>query len=175
MFRPFPLGVLVPALVVTVLAVGADPAVARVRCPGAGAAVHARRTAQAQGRTLCLLNAVRRRHHLPTLRPERHLRQAAVARARALVRRHLFVHGDWMRRLRAYVAGAHRWWIGENIAYGVGPVSAPRRVMAMWMASPSHRRNILSRSFRDVGIGVAARTPAGLPGATYTTDFGGRW
>jgi uncharacterized protein YkwD len=42
------------------------------------------------------------------------------------------------------------------------------------MNSPGHRGNILSRSFRSVGIGIAAGTPSGGGGATYTTDFGRR-
>ena len=43
------------------------------------------------------------------------------------------------------------------------------------MNSPGHRANILSGSFRAIGIGIAAGTPyGGGGGATYTTDFGRR-
>jgi uncharacterized protein YkwD len=45
------------------------------------------------------------------------------------------------------------------------------------MNSPGHRANILSHSYRSVGIGIAAGTPYGGGtggGATYTTDFGRR-
>ena len=41
------------------------------------------------------------------------------------------------------------------------------------MNSAGHRANILSRSFRLVGIGIANGTPTGDAGATYATDFGG--
>ena len=43
------------------------------------------------------------------------------------------------------------------------------------MNSPGHRANILSPSFREIGIGVAYGAPvagAGTPAATYATDFG---
>lgn len=48
--------------------------------------------------------------------------------------------------------------------------------MRAWMRSPGHRANILSRTFREVGVGIAigAPTTAGgvLDAGTYTTDFG---
>ena len=42
------------------------------------------------------------------------------------------------------------------------------------MNSPPHRANILSSSFRSIGIGIAYGTPVGGGGGTYTTDFGRR-
>jgi uncharacterized protein YkwD len=42
------------------------------------------------------------------------------------------------------------------------------------MNSPGHRANILSESFRQIGIAIAPGTPVGTGGATYTTDFGRR-
>ena len=53
--------------------------------------------------------------------------------------------------------------VGENIAYG--GVSADQ-LMAMWMASPGHRANILSPRFTHIGVG-AVTTPAGR---TYGTQ-----
>ncbi len=53
--------------------------------------------------------------------------------------------------------------VGENIAYG--SVSADRMV-TMWMRSPGHRANILSRGFTHIGVG-AARTGGGR---TYGTQ-----
>jgi uncharacterized protein YkwD len=49
-----------------------------------------------------------------------------------------------------------------------------RAIGAAWMDSPPHRANILSSSFRAIGIGIALGTPSGGAGATYTTDFGRR-
>ena len=44
------------------------------------------------------------------------------------------------------------------------------------MHSAGHRANILSGSFREIGIGIAAGAPrpGGGSGGTYATEFGGR-
>jgi uncharacterized protein YkwD len=42
------------------------------------------------------------------------------------------------------------------------------------MRSAGHRANILSSSFREIGVGFASGSPNGKrdPGGIYTTDFG---
>jgi uncharacterized protein YkwD len=42
------------------------------------------------------------------------------------------------------------------------------------MHSAGHRRNILDRSFREIGIGIAIGSPRGGSGATYVNEFGHR-
>ena len=42
-------------------------------------------------------------------------------------------------------------YVGENVAYGY---SSGRSVVAAWMHSEGHRRNILDRQFRLLGIGA---------------------
>ena len=42
---------------------------------------------------------------------------------------------------------------GENIAMGF---TTPQTVVDAWMASPSHRKNILSPSFTQAGVGYSA-------------------
>ncbi|HWC25664.1 MAG TPA: CAP domain-containing protein, partial [Solirubrobacteraceae bacterium] len=69
------------------------------------------------------------------------------------------------------------WSLGENIAWGSGERATPQEIVRAWMRSPGHRRNILERRFRNIGIGVATGAPgdvSGRPAATYTTDFGQR-
>jgi uncharacterized protein YkwD len=46
----------------------------------------------------------------------------------------------------------------------------------MWMHSPPHRRVILTKRFRDVGIAVVSGAPKQVegPAATYVADFGVR-
>lgn len=59
---------------------------------------------------------------------------------------------------------------GENIASGY---ATPAELVAAWMASAEHCRNILTPTFRDVGIGEVAAPVAGATGpATWTADFG---
>ncbi len=43
---------------------------------------------------------------------------------------------------------------GENIAYGQ---RSPEEVMNSWMNSPGHRSNILSRTYNQIGVGVAKK------------------
>jgi uncharacterized protein YkwD len=42
-----------------------------------------------------------------------------------------------------------------------------------WMESPGHREIILTRAFREAGVGIAMGVPSGRgSGATFTMDFG---
>lgn len=47
--------------------------------------------------------------------------------------------------------GASR--VGENVAYGT---VTPEQLVAMWMASDGHRRNLLNAAYTHVGIGAVA-------------------
>ena len=48
-------------------------------------------------------------------------------------------------------------------------------MMRAWMASAPHRANILTRGFREVGLGGVPGTPGrARAGGTYTTVFGVR-
>jgi uncharacterized protein YkwD len=131
--------------------------------------------------TLCVLNAERARHHLRPLRLNRRLSLAAQRHSRAMARRKFFSHtspggASFVDRIRStgYLSGARSWTVGENIAYGSGSRSTPRSIGSAWMNSPPHRSNILSSSYRAIGIGIASGTPVGGGGGTYTTDFGRR-
>jgi uncharacterized protein YkwD len=80
-------------------------------------------------------------------------------------------------RKTGYLKGTSRWWVGENIAYGYGETSMPSEIVKMLMKSPGHRKNILDRTFEEVGVTVEYGTPEKRyrnQGATYTTDFGAR-
>ena len=131
--------------------------------------------------TLCVLNAERARHRLRPLRLNHKLSTAAQRHSRAMARKKFFSHtspggASFVDRIRStgYLSGARIWTVGENIAYGSGNRSTPRSIGSAWMNSPPHRANILSGSFRSIGIGVASGTPVGGGGGTYTTDFGRR-
>jgi uncharacterized protein YkwD len=137
-----------------------------------------------QRRLLCLMNRVRARFGLPALRTNLCLHRVAARHAHDMVHRRYFAHTtpngwDPGRRARAagYVPRAARWLVGENIAWGVGGAARPEWVMNAWMHSAGHRHNLLSRDFRDVGIGVARGVPvSGFPGvslrATFSVEFG---
>jgi uncharacterized protein YkwD len=95
-----------------------------------------------------------------------------------MVRKGFFQHGNFVARIlnTRYVTRRQAWSLGENIAWGTGSLGTPAQTVRAWMRSPGHRANILSRRFRDIGIGIALGAPAEVHAsagaATYTTDFG---
>ena len=64
---------------------------------------------------------------------------------------------------------------GENIAYGSGRKGEPKQIMRAWMKSPGHKKNIVNKKFREIGIGTYTGTWKGNKDVTmYTADFGTR-
>jgi uncharacterized protein YkwD len=68
--------------------------------------------------------------------------------------------------------------VGENIAYGSPGLTAAGAVKE-WLASPPHRANLLSRDWRDAGLGAVSAAPApgvfgNVPTTVITMDFGFR-
>lgn len=133
--------------------------------------------------THCLANRERRERGLRALKGSKRLARAARRHARDMVRRSYFSHDSpsgakFSSRLRrAGYVGAGNWWVGENLAWGGGSRSTPRRIVEAWMDSPSHRANLLDRRFREIGVGVAAGVPVRRDygvGATYVHEFGFR-
>lgn len=101
-----------------------------------------------------------------------------------MVAHHYFAHsapdgrdyGDRIRRL-GYISGGGFWMLGENLGWGAGAAATPAAIVQAWMNSPPHRHNILTGTFRDLGVAVAIGSPRyrrGPRAATYTTDFGYR-
>ena len=132
--------------------------------------------------TLCVVNAERARHGLRPLGLDPRLSSAARRHAIDMARKNFFAHNSldgstFLDRIRSsgYLRGARGWAVGENIAWGSGAQASPRAIGRAWMASPGHRANILSPSYRELGVGVAGDTPTrGLSGATYATTFASR-
>jgi len=135
--------------------------------------------------TLCLMNRVRSLRHLAPLRWNPQLQRVATGQAADMVLGDYF--GDNSRsgqtplaRILAsrYPDGAVRLYTAQNIGWGTGAGGTPAGMLRAWMLSPPHRKIILTRDFRDVGIGVTPAVPAaidrGIGGATYTVEFGVR-
>jgi uncharacterized protein YkwD len=131
------------------------------------------------------INAIRRRHGLRALRSNPRLAAAADFHSRDMGRKGYFEHDSangtafWRRIERFYPSrGFRSWTVGENLLWGTdtyGPAFAVRE----WMNSPPHRENILSRGWREVGIGAVtvASAPGEYRGRTVTivtADFGSR-
>lgn len=153
---------------------------ARRVCAAASAAPSRANTSRVRRSILCLLNAERAARRLKPLRTNRRLARAAIGHSRNMVARRYFAHngadGDPVSRIRRarYIPRFGFWTVGENLAYGVGDDATPAAITQAWMNSPAHKANILTRAFKEIGIGIVARPPVGGgKGATFTTTFGG--
>jgi uncharacterized protein YkwD len=72
---------------------------------------------------------------------------------------------SWIRGF--YSARSFRTWsAGENLLWA-SPGFNPADAVQQWLDSPTHRRVLLTKSWRELGIGVVSAT--GAPGA-----YGGR-
>ena len=174
--------VLSAAGLVTAMAL-AGPIASASACKGAGLGPSQLNPAQAQTTIICLMNQRRAKHGAPRLRYDAHLERAAQGHSTAMDAQNVFSHegdGSPLSRITGtgYLSGARSWGIGENLYWGTGGAGSARATVAGWMASPEHRTIMLSRSFRQVGIGViVGGSPDGDGGADatiFTADFGYR-
>jgi uncharacterized protein YkwD len=151
-------------------------------CSGANGQPGRQSIADAQVAITCLINEQRARNHLHGVRGSVPLGSAAMEHSGAMAAENFFSHeGDGTPASRAanagYMAGARAWGIGENLEWATGRAATPRHVVRGWMKSAEHRSVILSRQFRQVGIGIADGSP--VPGIdqgaeTFTAVFGFR-
>lgn len=137
-------------------------------CPGADTPTTGAAPATVRSAVLCLVNNERAARGLPPLAEDSHLNRSAQGWTDTMMRTGQYDHGTNFAG-RILIAGYHLSTAGENIATG-NPT--PRSVVAAWMASPGHCRNILNPSFADVGTGLANGMIGGGTGATWTQDFG---
>lgn len=119
------------------------------------------------------INSVRAANGLAKLRIDLRLERAARAHSRDMIRRGYFSHGAFARRMAAFhVRGPS---VGENLAWSTGTQARASAVVAHWLASPTHRANVLRPGFRRIGIGRIRGTFGGRQGAAVVTaDFAGR-
>jgi uncharacterized protein YkwD len=117
------------------------------------------------------INVARIQRGVPPLRLDARLVRAARANSARMLRTGQFSHDDFMRRFRRFRVGGS--YFGENLAWGTGLLSA-REAVQMWLASPGHRENLLSRRFRRIGIAAPVGRFGAVASATLmTTDFAG--
>jgi uncharacterized protein YkwD len=136
----------------------------------------------AAGSIVCLVNIERTSRGQSALRRDGDLAQAARGHSLNMSRNDFFAHvtpdGDTLSdRLRkaGYGRPGDGWRAGEDLGWGTGDRASPNALVDAWLASPGHRRILLSGSYREIGVGVAGGAPnassAGLPGATYAMDL----
>jgi uncharacterized protein YkwD len=172
------------AAAVVVLALCAVPSVSAAQgtgCAFTRSAASAEPEPNVRTALRCLVNATRSAHGLPTLRSSGRLNAAADQFSADMVARRYFAHvspegRSVSDRIRAtgYLGGSSDWALGEDIGWGTGTASTPGSIFRAFMNSPPHRRVILSREFREIGVGVAPGVPVAGEGAgaTFVLDFG---
>jgi uncharacterized protein YkwD len=113
------------------------------------------------------VNRIRRAHKLRPLAFSTHLTSAGTAHAHALAASGQFTHawpttgrlfGSW---IRGYYPsrGFRSWSAGENLLWA-SPGFTPASAVQQWLDSPMHRRVMLSRGWRELGIGVVSAAAA---------------
>ena len=131
------------------------------------------------------INAVRAQHGLKPLRLVRPLTAAAGQHSSEMGELGYFSHDSadgtsfWKRLEGFYGSRGYRYWsVGENLLWSSGELT-PAEAVAMWMDSPPHRKNLLEKNWRQIGLSVKQFPSApgvyhGLPVAIVTADFGAR-
>jgi uncharacterized protein YkwD len=112
---------------------------------------------------LAMTNDLRRRNGLPIFLKDAVCRDAARGHSADMLTRNYFSHTDPEGRevkARLPANSAIRLW-GENIWTGRGYDPSKihhlaRTIMAGWMNSPGHRKNLLSPGYTHLGVGVIA-------------------
>lgn len=101
-----------------------------------------------------LTNAARKNERLPELQPHPKLFQSARLHAANMAKQDKLDHEldgkTMLDRLQAVEYGVES--AAENIAY---KQTTPRKVMATWMESEDHKKNILTGEFIHIGVAVA--------------------
>jgi uncharacterized protein YkwD len=152
-----------------VLALAAALAVALILCGKARPASLTHREASMLG----VMNEVRASNGLRPLKVDVRLEGAARRHSGRMLAVQALFHGNFAQRIRRVGVRAPR--VGENLAWGSGPLASARSIVNMWLASPEHRANLLHAGYRTVGVGIRIGSFAGYSGAILiTTDFAGR-
>jgi uncharacterized protein YkwD len=116
---------------------------------------------------LAEINVIRRSFGRSRLTISTQLVRAGQEHARELAVHGFFSHdwsdgspfSSWIRRFYP-VGNARTWSAGENLAWSTPELSAARAI-EMWLASPAHRRTLLDKRWRQVGVGVVQAGGAG--------------
>jgi uncharacterized protein YkwD len=133
----------------------------------------AARTTPAEASLLRAMNGARAAHGLRPLRFDATLERAARAHSAEMLRSGVFTHGSFLSRVLSF--GARGPQLGENLAWGVGAYANPGNIIRQWLASPSHRANLLRPGYTRIGVGALRGAFQGQAGAlVITADFGGR-
>jgi len=118
------------------------------------------------------INKTRAEHGVDRVVPIDNLTRAARFHSKDMIRRGYFEHGLYWRRLAQF--GVTYGSVGENLGWDSHLKIAVPELVELWLESPEHRAVLLSRTYDEIGIGVAFGPFAGFPKVlVVTADFFG--
>jgi uncharacterized protein YkwD len=179
------------ALAATLLLAAPAGAAKPKPCKDAGLVpVGADQMSRAQIATRCLVNRERTKRGLKSLKANDELLKSSQFQAQDMLTNQYFDHTrpggpDFAERILrfGYAADARGYMIGENIAWASSPIATPRYIVSLWMHSPPHRKNILTKGFRDQAVAAlwsdgnvgGAYAGSGGPFVIFVNQFGARF
>ena len=119
-----------------------------------------------------LTNQTRNNLNLPELKENSYLAKAAAAKATDMLKNQYFAHTspagvtpwDWIKKF-----GYKYRYSGENLAVHF---QEAEEVEAGWLASASHRANIVNSNYTEIGVGVVNGIFEGVPTTFVVQMFG---
>jgi uncharacterized protein YkwD len=158
------------------------PAMAQAAdCPGASKGPRQLGAKRASRLVVCVVNRQRRAKGRKPLERRRGLTKAARRHTERMQAANCFAHtcpGEPQLQGRlertGYLPCGCRWEAGENIGWGKKRKGSPRRIVRAWMKSKPHKRNLLRRSYRHIGVGTRWGSPftSRARAGTYTLNLG---
>lgn len=130
-----------------------------------------------QSATRCLVNRERTKRGLRSLKANAELLASSQFQAQDMLDNEYFDHSrpggpEFVERITrfGYAKDANGYALGENIAWASDDIATPRKMVSAWMHSPGHRKNILTKGYRDQA--VAALWSDGNVGGAYANSGG---
>jgi uncharacterized protein YkwD len=126
---------------------------------------------------VCMHRWARAQEHLSGLRVSKQLRASSARKANDISRCGQFSHEAcgrnpfyWESRV-GFFRGTYG--VAENLALTYGADTTVRGAMDLWLHSPEHRRNLLTSSYRDIGVTLLTGRFDGNDGAhLWVAHFG---
>lgn len=119
-----------------------------------------------------LTNAQREANGLSSLKDNPILDQAALAKGKDMLAKGYWAHvaPDGTQPWAFFISNGYSYqYAGENLARDFPDASS---AVNAWMASPSHKENILSPNYKEMGIGVVEGNLAGVDTTIIVQFFG---
>jgi len=153
------------------------------RTPQATLTARVRHLPALEEQVLAAINELRQEHGLVALRLNPQLAATARQHSLSMAKHGYFEHTSldgsaFWKRDRKYGGHSRLWALGENLAWGSPGLSA-HQALKLWLASPTHRENLLSPAWREIGLGAVHAVGArgvydGRDATILTADFGVR-